>query len=113
MEAPKSRHFQQKIYEHLIAEVISLVYRCCLLISLIFTAVVGVPPAQVLCLLTPYPEVIAEGVRYLRWALPCFLLFGMSTTTTIVLRNLKQMHIPLLVSIGAFFINIFFKKYIW
>lgn len=88
---------------------LTLMYRCCLLISLAFTAVVGLAPAQVLSLLTPYPEVVAEGVRYLRWALPCFLLFGLSTTTTIVLRNLKQMHIPLYVSIGAFFINIFFN----
>lgn len=80
---------------------LTLMYRFCLLISLTFTAVVGLAPAQVLSLLTPYPEVVAEGVRYLRWALPCFLLFGLSTTT-IVLRNLKQMHIPLYVSIGAF-----------
>lgn len=88
---------------------LALMYRCCLLISLAFTAVVGLAPARVLSLLTPYPEVIAEGVRYLYWALPCFLLFGASTTTTIVLRNLKQMQIPLYVSIGAFFINIFFN----
>lgn len=87
---------------------LTLMYHFCLLISLTFTAVVGLAPAQVLSLLTPYPEVVAEGVRYLRWALPCFLLFGLSTTT-IVLRNLKQMHIPLYVSIGAFFINIFFN----
>lgn len=88
---------------------LTLMYRCCLLISLAFTVVVGLFPAQVLALLTPYPEVISEGVRYLYWALPCFLLFGMSTTTTIVLRNLKQVHIPLIVSIGAFVLNIFFN----
>lgn len=88
---------------------LTLMYRCCLLISLLFTAVVWCAPAQVLALLTPYPEVIAQGVEYLLWALPCFLLFGLSMTTTIVLRNLKQMHIPLIVSIGAFFINIFFN----
>lgn len=88
---------------------LSLMYRFCLLISLAFTLIVGAAPAAVLSLLTPYPEVIAEGIRYLYWALPCFLLFGMSTTTTIVLRNLKQMHIPLIVSAGAFFINIFFN----
>lgn len=88
---------------------LSLMYRCCLIISLLFTAVVGLAPAGALALLTPYPEVVAEGVRYLYWALPCFFLFGLSTTTTIVLRNLKQMHIPLIVSVGAFFINIFFN----
>lgn len=88
---------------------LSLMYRCCLIISLIFTVVVGIAPAQVIALLTPDQGAISEGVRYLRWALPCFFLFGLSLTTTIALRNLKQMHIPLIVSIGAFFINIFFN----
>ena len=88
---------------------LSLMYRCCLVISMIFTAVMGLAPGRVIALLTPDAGAIAEGVRYLYWALPCFFLFGMSTTTTIVLRNLKQMHIPLIVSIGAFFINVFFN----
>ncbi len=88
---------------------LSLMYRCCLIISLLFTAVVAAAPAGVLSLLTPEAAVIAEGVRYLRWALPCFLLFGLSMTTTIVLRNLGQMHIPLFTAVGAFFLNIFFN----
>ena len=88
---------------------LTLMYRCCLIISLLFTAVVAAAPAGVMSLLTPEPEVIAQGVRYLRWALPCFLLFGLSMTTTIVLRNLEQMHIPLLTAVGAFFLNIFFN----
>jgi len=88
---------------------LSLMYRCCLVISLLFTVVVGAAPGQVIALLTPDPASIAEGVRYLQWALPCFFLFGLSLTTTIVLRNLKLMHVPLIVSIGAFFINIFFN----
>lgn len=40
---------------------LSLMYRCCLLISLAFTAMVGLAPAPVLRLLTPYSEVIAGG----------------------------------------------------
>lgn len=88
---------------------LTLMYRCCLIISLLFTAVVAAAPAGVMSLLTPEPEVIVQGVRYLRWALPCFLLFGLSMTTTIVLRNLEQMHIPLLTAVGAFFLNIFFN----
>jgi len=88
---------------------LSLMYRCCLLIALAFTLVVGAAPGWVMSLMTPSPAVIAEGVRYLYWALPCFLLLGFSLTTTIVLRNLGKMHVPLLVSIGAFFLNIFFN----
>ena len=86
---------------------LTLMYRACLLLSLLFTAVVAAVPAQVMGLLTPEPEVVAQGVGYLRWALPCFFLYGLSLTTTNVLRNSGQMHVPLLTSIGAFFINIF------
>lgn len=86
-----------------------LMYRFCLLTIALFTLVVGLAPAQVMALLTPDQEVIAEGVSYLRWALPCFFLYGLSMTTTLVLRNTGQMHIPLLTAIGAFFVNIFFN----
>lgn len=81
-----------------------LMYRFCLLTALVFTAAVAAAPAGIMGLLTPDGEVVAEGVRYLRWALPCFFLYGLSMTTTIVLRNTGQMHIPLLTAVGAFFL---------
>ena len=58
-------------------------YRLCLSMAALFTLVVAFFPAQVLSLLTPDPGVIAEGVRYLQWTLPCFFLYGLSTTTTL------------------------------
>lgn len=88
---------------------LTLMYRGCLILALLFTAVNAAAPAGILRLLTPDTLVIEEGVRYLRWALPCFLLYGLSMTTTIVLRNIGQLHIPLITSVGAFFINIFFN----
>ena len=88
---------------------LTLMYRACLILAASFTLVVGLAPARVMSLLTDSPDVIYEGVRYLRWALPCFFLYGLSLTTTNVLRNVKQMHIPLYTAIGAFFINIFFN----
>ncbi len=88
---------------------LTLMYRGCLLLALMFTAITALAPAGILSLLTPDAHVIQEGVRYLRWALPCFLLYGLSMTTTIVLRNIGQLHIPLITSVGAFFLNIFFN----
>lgn len=88
---------------------LTLMYRSCLILSALFTLVVGFAPYQVMSLLTPDPEVIAAGASYLRWALPCFFLYGLSLTTTNVLRNVGLMRIPLYTSIGAFFINIFFN----
>lgn len=86
---------------------LTLMYRLCLLIAGLFTVLNIFMPAGLLRLLTPDPEVIAEGVQYLRWATPCFFLYGLSLTTTIVLRNIGKMKVPLYSAIGAFFINIF------
>lgn len=86
-----------------------LMYRCYLIIALCFTVVVGIFPNEIMGILTSDQDVIREGVRYLEWALPCFILYGFSLTTTIVLRNCGKMHIPLYASIGAFVVNIFFN----
>ena len=88
---------------------LSLMYRFCLVISMLYTLAVGLMPAGILRLLTPEETVILEGVRYLQWALPCFFLHGFSLVTTIVFRNIKKMQIPLRTSIVAFFVNIFFN----
>lgn len=88
---------------------LTLTYRFGLLLAGLFTLVVGLFPNQVMGILSDDPDVIFEGVRYLRWALPCFFLYGLATINTNVLRNIRQMHIPLYTSIGAFFINIFFN----
>ena len=57
-------------------------------------------------LYTNEDAVIYEGIRYYRWSIPCFLLQGLSLTTTIVLRSIGKVHIPLYTSIGAFFLNV-------
>lgn len=92
-----------------LSKTLTLMYRCCLLVAILFTLVVGITPAGVMRLLTTEEAVIAEGVKYLRWTLPCFLIYGLSQTTTLVLRNSRQNHVPLYTSIGAFFVNIFFN----
>lgn len=88
---------------------LTLMYRACLLLSALFTLLVAVAPTGVLSLLSSDERVVAEGLRYLRWTLPCFFLYGLSLTTTTVLRSSGQMHIPLMTSIAAFFINVFFN----
>lgn len=90
-------------------QTLTVVYRACLLLAALFTLVVALMPAGIMSLLTSDGAVISEGVRYLRWSLPCFFLYGLSLTTTNVLRNCGQMRIPLYTAIGAFFINIFFN----
>lgn len=89
-----------------LSKTLTLMYRCCLLMVLLFTMVTGLAPAWTMHLLTSEPTVIQEGIRYLRWTVPCFFLYGLSQTTTLVLRNSGQTKIPLYTAIGAFFVNI-------
>ena len=88
---------------------LSLMYRSCITVSLLFTLVVSLFTRQVMELLTSESEVIYEGVRYLKWAMPCFCLHGLSQCTTIALRNVKKVRIPLYSTIISFFVNIFFN----
>jgi putative MATE family efflux protein len=59
--------------------------------------------------LYPDAELIAEGMRYFAWSIPSYLLLGFSLTCTIVLRSTGQVRLPLISSLVAFFVNIFFN----
>ena len=50
--------------------------------------------------------IISNGVRYLEYSVITYFLLGLSLTSTIVLRNVQKVKLPLYTSIGAFFINV-------
>lgn len=95
--------------ERSLQKTLTLMYRLCLGVALLFTLITGFFPGPILRFMTPDATVVEEGIRYLQWSLPCYFLFGLSMTTTLVLRNLGKMHIPLLSAIGAMFFNLFFN----
>ena len=66
-------------------------------------------PKQILRIYTPDPEVIAYGAKYLTWMIPTFFTTSLTVPCTIVLRTVNKVHIPLISSIIAFFINVFFN----
>lgn len=86
---------------------VTLMLRFTLVIGMLFTLAAVFSPVGIMKMYTPEESVIQEGVRYLKWSIPCFLLMGFSTTCTIVLRSTGQTKIPLAGSCIAFFINIF------
>lgn len=89
---------------------ITLMLRLCIGLALIvFTLPTAICPERIMRLYSDEAPVIAEGIRYLKWMIPCYLLQGLSLTSSIVLRSVGQVNIPLYSSIGAFFINIFFN----
>lgn len=88
-------------------KVVTLMLRFTIVIGSVFTLVTALVPKGIMGLYSEEMPVINEGMRYLKWSIPCFLMMGLTTTTTIVLRSAGQTRIPLLVSCAAFVINIF------
>lgn len=89
---------------------VTLMLRLCTLIAILFFTIPTIfCPKLIMWIYTDDPAIIAEGIRYLKWMVPCFLLNGLSLTSTIVLRSVGQVKVPLFSSIAAFFVNIFFN----
>ena len=94
---------------HSIRCVTTLMLRVCLVLSLLFTGVSFFFPAFIMRIYTPEAEIIHQGVLYLRISAFTFLLFGMSQCVTLVMRSTHQVRLPLITSIVAFFVNVFFN----
>ena len=87
----------------------TIMLRLMLGLALVFTALTVAIPDVILGIYTPDADVITEGLKYMKYMAPCFVLLGLSLTCTIVIRSVGEMKIPLFTSIGAFFVNVFFN----
>ncbi|MBQ7897908.1 MAG: MATE family efflux transporter [Clostridia bacterium] len=85
---------------------VSVMLRLCLVLSLLFSVATALAPSLIMRIYTVEKPIIALGREYLIWSVLSYTLLGLSLTSTIVLRNVGQVKIPLYTSIGAFFINV-------
>lgn len=85
---------------------ITIMLRLCLAMAALFCVVTILIPRQIMQIYTVEEDIIAYGVRYLQYSIISYFFLGLSLTCTIVLRNVKQVRIPLYTSIGAFFVNV-------
>lgn len=85
---------------------ITIMLRFCMALGLLFTIPTIFAPDFLMRLYIDDAAVIAKGVLYYRYMIPCYLLLGLSLTCTITLRSVGQVKLPLFTSIGAFFINV-------
>ena len=85
---------------------VAIMLRLCLAMSMLFCLATIFFPTQIMKIYTPETMIIEKGARYLRWSVVSYFLLGLSLTSTIVLRNVGQVHLPLYTSIGAFFVNV-------
>ena len=83
--------------------------RVTLVLCALFTAVSVAFPQIVLRAFTNDADVILAGTPYLRLIGLIFLMAGLSSTATYLLRSVGSIKIPLIGSAIAFFINIFFN----
>ncbi len=85
---------------------VSIMLRLCMAMSTLFCLLTVFCPEWIMRIYTKDEQLIRYGVDYLRYSVVTYYLLGLSLTCTIVLRNVKQVRLPLYTSIGAFFVNI-------
>ena len=78
-------------------------------ICLLFTVMGVAFPGTVLRVFTNDAAVIARGIPYMRLIGCTFLLSGLSSTATYLMRSVGKVNIPLIGSAVAFFLNLFFN----
>ena len=100
-----SRYYGMKDKDGL-KKTVSIMLRLCLIMSVLFFVATLFFPTPIMKIYTDEKPIIALGKDYLIYSLFSYFLLGLSLTSTIVLRNVGQVKIPLYTSIGAFFINI-------
>lgn len=88
---------------------ITIMLRVVLAFATVFFIATLLFPEVIMRIYTTNSETVAYGVSYLQWILPTYYCMGLSLTCTIILRSVGQVKIPLISSIIAFFINVFFN----
>ncbi|MBR0106138.1 MAG: MATE family efflux transporter [Lachnospiraceae bacterium] len=89
--------------------VAAIAMRITLVIGVLFTLVAVIAPGGVLRIFTNIDDVITVGRGYLRIIGITFFMMGLTSSSTYLLRSTGQVRIPLISSIIAFFLNIFFN----
>lgn len=99
---------EQEPQEALLAlrKTICIMIRITLSLATLFAIATLISPESIMRIYTTDKDVIVLGAVYLRYSIVTYFFLGLSLTCTIVLRSVGQVYIPLLVSIGAFVINL-------
>lgn len=85
---------------------VALMLRLTLLLAALFALATLIMPETLMLMYTDEPEIIRQGGIYFRYSVITYFFLGTSLTSTIVLRSVGQVRLPLFVSIGAFFVNL-------
>ncbi len=87
-------------------QTVCLMLRLTLGLALVFAVATALIPQTIMRTYTEEARIIELGTVYFRWSVASYFFLGASLTTTIALRSVRQVKLPLFVSIGAFFVNL-------
>lgn len=85
---------------------VALMLRLTLVLAALFAIVTLIMPGTLMKMYTDETPIIEQGAVYFRWSVITYFFLGTSLTSTIALRSVGQVKLPLFVSIGAFFVNL-------
>ncbi|MGN0424254.1 MAG: MATE family efflux transporter [Acetatifactor sp.] len=85
---------------------ICIMLRLTILLAAVFAVITFLIPETIMSMYTPSKQIIGLGSIYFKYSIITYFFLGLSLVCTIVLRCVGQVHIPLFVSIGAFFVNL-------
>ena len=88
---------------------VTIMLRMGLIIAALFTAATVIMPGTLMRMYTPDEAVIEMGVKYFRISAVTYVLLGVSLMLTNILRTVRLVKFPLMLSIVTFFVNIFFN----
>ena len=86
-------------------QTVTLMLRLAVGLAAIFAIVTAVAPKTVMSIYTEDPLVMEFGANYFKYSIATYFFTGASLVTTLVLRSVGQVKLPMFVSIGAFFVN--------
>lgn len=87
-------------------QTVCLMLRLTIVLATVFALATLFIPDMIMRTYTDDVSIISYGVRYFRYSIVTYYFVGISLVTTIVLRSVGQVVLPLVVSIGAFFVNL-------
>ena len=92
-----------------IHKVMSIMYRLCIIITIIFILIAIFIPKQFMNIYTTDKEVILQGIKYLKILSISYIFYSITNCTISVLRSVKTVRISLLVYSISLIVNIFFN----
>ena len=102
----KTAHYDEEKAGVALKQTVCLMLRLAFGLASLFALLTLIMPKTLMRMYTDDPKIIELGCVYFKWSIITYFFLGTSLVTTIVLRSVGQVRLPLFVSIGAFFVNL-------